>query len=85
MLKHDKPHKCDVANCSRTEGFITVNDLMRHKKSVHKVGVDTITRSFKCAYPNCKSPEKVWPRLDNFKQHIIRMHKVDDVKDLIAR
>jgi hypothetical protein len=85
MLKHDKPHKCDVLNCTRTEGFITTNDLNRHKKSVHKLGVDSITRSFKCASTNCKSPGKVWPRLDNFKQHIIRMHKSEDINDLVAR
>jgi hypothetical protein len=85
MLKHDKPHKCDFPHCPRTEGFITVNDLNRHKKSVHKVGVDSITRSFKCAAPKCKAPDKVWPRFDNFKQHLVRMHEGEDLNDLISR
>lgn len=85
MLKHEKPHRCDIRGCTRTEGFITINDLQRHKKSVHKIGVDSITKSYKCASSKCKSPEKLWPRLDNFKQHILRMHKDEDVSILIQR
>ena len=69
MLKHEKPHICDIPGCSRTTGFGTVNDLNRHKKSVHKIGLTTITKSFKCAAAGCKNADKIWPRLDNFKQH----------------
>lgn len=84
MLKHDKPHRCKIEGCNRSAGFSTVNDLNRHKKSVHKLVLDE-TRSFKCAAGDCKNAEKVWPRLDNFKQHIERMHKGADVKGLIEQ
>jgi len=85
MLKHNKPHKCDVPGCHRLQGFTTINDLNRHKKSVHKIGVTCISRAFKCASEGCKSDAKIWPRLDNFKQHVLRMHKDADVDDLVTR
>lgn len=85
MLKHDKPNRCDIPGCSRVDGFSTINDLQRHKKSKHGIGIDTITTSFKCASPSCKNQAKIWPRRDNFKQHILRMHKNEDVKALISR
>lgn len=85
MLKHDKPNKCDIPGCSRVDGFSTINDLQRHKKSKHGIGIDTITTSFKCASPSCKNQAKIWPRRDNFKQHILRMHKDEDVNALISR
>jgi hypothetical protein len=76
MLRHDKPFRCDVPNCNRADGFTTSNDLDRHKKSIHKIG---------CASEKCKTKTKVWPRLDNFKQHIERIHKDEDEEDLIKR
>ena len=85
MLKHEKPFKCTQQGCSRTQGFITVNDLNRHLKSVHKVKVNCRTRTFKCASTKCRNPDKEWPRLDNFKQHIIRMHPDENVQELIER
>ncbi|EON62072.1 hypothetical protein W97_01291 [Coniosporium apollinis CBS 100218] len=85
VLKHEKPYKCDFPGCTRIDGFTTVNDLERHKKSVHRTGGRT--KSYKCAADKCKGKTKIWPRLDNFKQHIERMHKEEepDVDDLIGR
>lgn len=85
-LKHDKPHTCDVPGCRRAssgKGFTTINDLMRHKKSVHRIGVER--DSYQCASEHCRNKGKIWPRLDNFKQHISRMHKDEDEQDLIRR
>lgn len=84
MLTHDKPHKCDVPGCARTEGFGTTNDLDRHKASVHKMTARA-ARKWKCAVPSCKDPNKLWPRLDNFKQHLERMHKGIDIESMIQR
>ncbi|KAF1837483.1 hypothetical protein BDW02DRAFT_491271 [Decorospora gaudefroyi] len=84
MLKHEKPFKCEIAGCKRADkGFTTINDLDRHKKSVHLIGLQT--RSYQCAAQYCKNRAKVWPRLDNFKQHVERMHKEEDPLDLINR
>lgn len=85
MLKHKKEFVCDVGGCKRgNEGFSTVNDLDRHKKSVHKIGMAN-SKSWKCTAKSCKSKSKIWPRLDNFKQHIERMHKEEDMNGLIQQ
>ncbi|KAF2806834.1 uncharacterized protein BDZ99DRAFT_523400 [Mytilinidion resinicola] len=85
-LKHVKPYKCDIRNCRRgTRGFTTINDLNRHKKSVHNITVGAATKSYQCASEHCRNRGKIWPRLDNFKQHIHRMHKDENVEDLIRR
>lgn len=75
MLRHVKPYKCDVPGCSKNDGFSTNNDLDRHKKSVHKImPTNSNDRSFRCAALNCPKREKIWPRLDNFRQHCKRIH-----------
>jgi hypothetical protein len=83
VQKHEKPYKCKVVGCRREGGFTTPNDLARHMKSVHKIGGST--KSYRCAARICKSKSKVWPRLDNFKQHCSRMHKEEDQNLLISR
>lgn len=84
MLRHLKPYKCEEPNCKRDgEGFTTSNDLERHKKSVHRIGLRA--GSFQCASKKCKNPHKIWPRLDNFKQHIERMHKDEDHIKLVKK
>lgn len=65
-----KPHKCDVQGCNRKEGFSTVNDLDRHKKSVHNLEG---TR-YQCRIGPCSSKDKTWPRADNFRSHLKRIH-----------
>lgn len=70
-LRHQKLHRCRVANCARTEGFTTTNDRDRHEKSVHKTpGV-----YFRCMDENCASYTKTFARRDNLKDHLKRMHK----------
>lgn len=81
--KHDKPFVCDVPGCTWARGFTTYNDLTRHKKSKHKI--NSATKNYKCMSPNCRAKNKIWPRLDNFKQHVKRMHTEDDAEDLIRR
>ncbi|KAJ8112370.1 hypothetical protein OPT61_g5249 [Boeremia exigua] len=85
MLRHEKKFVCDVPDCKREgKGFSTVNDLERHKKSVHKIGIAK-SKSYQCAAAKCANSTKIWPRLDNFKQHLERMHKEEDSLELIKR
>ena len=56
---------------------------MRHKKSVHHIG--WLLDAYQCASETCRNREKIWPRIDNFKQHIHRMHTDEDEQDLIRR
>lgn len=85
-LRHEKSHKCDVPQCSRGDrGFGTINDLERHKKSKHGIKPKHGTaKSYRCASKKCEWAPKIWPRLDNFKQHVKRVHRNEDAERLIA-
>jgi hypothetical protein len=79
--RHEKPFVCREKGCGRTEGFSTSNDLDRHMKSKHaELGCG---KTWQCLVDRCKSNEKRWPRLDNFRSHLKRVHhfhgeKLDD-------
>ncbi|WQF88672.1 Putative Zinc finger C2H2-type [Colletotrichum destructivum] len=72
--RHRKAHKCDVPGCARTEGFGTLNDLDRHKGSVHP-GVFNAGPRYRCIIGSCQTKDKIWPRADNFRQHLKRVHR----------
>ncbi|KAK3327811.1 hypothetical protein B0T19DRAFT_441753 [Cercophora scortea] len=83
--RHTKPFKCDEAGCARKDGFISKADLNRHKQSVHKAnGI-----KYRCNIDQCSKKIKDWPRADNFRQHLERMHNVkiglDDLESFISR
>ena len=71
-----------MQDCPRKgKGFTTVNDLERHQKTVHHIQPERQrgkNREYKCFAPGCPKHDKEWPRLDNFKQHLIRMHTGED-------
>ena len=33
----------------------------------------------------CKAGDKIWPRLDNFRSHVKRMHEGEDLEQLVKR
>ncbi|CAG8949971.1 hypothetical protein HYFRA_00004303 [Hymenoscyphus fraxineus] len=76
-LRHTKPFKCQVPGCPRPTGFSTTNDLERHTKSKHPTAITdpASTKMYRCNVPGCKSREKSWPRLDNFRSHLKRVHQ----------
>lgn len=75
-LRHRKPFVCTVPGCTRTEGFSTTNDLERHTKSKHQGAMpeNVSTKMYHCHVVGCKSKDKSWPRLDNFRSHLKRVH-----------
>ncbi|KAI9044605.1 putative C2H2 finger domain protein [Aspergillus affinis] len=84
--RHRKLFKCDEPYCPRKEGFGTINDLARHKKCVHKQDPERGPKMlFMCFGHNCPRKDKRWPRLDNFRQHLTRMHHDEDIDDLLKR
>ncbi|PLB44724.1 hypothetical protein P170DRAFT_439974 [Aspergillus steynii IBT 23096] len=84
--RHRKLFKCDEPHCTRKEGFGTINDLSRHKKCVHKQDPERGPKMlFMCFGHNCPRKDKQWPRLDNFRQHLTRMHHDEDIDDLLKR
>lgn len=82
--KHEKPHHCDVPGCTRVEGFSTPNDVDRHKRSCHPE-TRANGKCYRCIIPTCRKKEKKWPRADNFRQHLKRVHNViprdDDLEE----
>ncbi|KAJ5253777.1 hypothetical protein N7524_010957 [Penicillium chrysogenum] len=77
--RHKKLFKCDVPNCPRKDGFGTINDLARHKICVHNKEPERGPKMiYMCFGTICPRPNKQWPRLDNFKQHLNRMHHEED-------
>ncbi len=75
MLRHTKPFKCRIGGCPRIDGFSTPNDLERHTKSKHPSAMaDTPVKMYRCLVASCKSRDKMFPRLDNFRSHLKRMH-----------
>ncbi|KAK7952485.1 uncharacterized protein PG986_008213 [Apiospora aurea] len=78
--RHTKPFTCNVPGCGRTEGFSTPNDLDRHKRSVHPEESPVGSR-FQCPHGPCKNKDKIWPRADNFRAHLKRVHRIEKVKD----
>lgn len=86
MLRHEKPFKCDIPGCQTTDGFSTNNDLDRYKKSVHEIMPKNSTdRSFRCAATNCPKREKIWPRLNNFRQYCVRIHPEEQYDELVRK
>lgn len=81
-----KPYVCMEPDCPRIAGFSTRNDLDRHKRSVHRISSDSrYTTAYKCAGINCAKPDKIWPRLDNFRSHCERMHNKEDINALLRK
>lgn len=84
--RHRKLFKCDEPGCPRKEGFGTINDLARHKKCVHNKEPERGPKMmYMCFGKNCPRPDKRWPRQDNFKQHLNRMHGEEDADALLRK
>ncbi|KAK1593228.1 uncharacterized protein LY79DRAFT_686158 [Colletotrichum navitas] len=72
--RHRKAYICNVSGCTRKEGFGTLNDLDRHKGSVHPDVFNAGPR-YRCHIGSCQTKDKIWPRADNFRQHLKRVHQ----------
>lgn len=71
----EKSFHCTFDTCRRAfKAYTSFNDLKRHLHTVHGVDLGN-TQGYTCKAHGCRQPDKVWPRLDNFKQHLLRMHK----------
>ncbi|KAF1817601.1 hypothetical protein P152DRAFT_23973 [Eremomyces bilateralis CBS 781.70] len=81
MQKHQKPFKCEL--CGRSEGYSTKNDLARHQKTKH--GIEDGRGYWYCPAKNCNKRNKPWPRWDNFKNHVKKIHDDQDVDELLER
>lgn len=77
--RHVRPYKCTYPNCKNQQGFANDNELNRHEVSVHKLkSRKGNSKQYVCKHSDCRYTEKLWPRLDNFKQHLRKVHDVGE-------
>lgn len=86
--RHTKPYHCRARDCSRSEGFGTPNDVDRHMRSCHPE-LSSNGKCYRCTVANCRNKDKKWPRADNFRQHLKRVHNIqpedDDLEKYVYR
>ena len=78
-------YQCDVSGCTHERGFATQTDLNRHQKGVHGIYPNNDSISYRCVGRDCNNADKIWPRRDNFRGHLSRMHPHEDIEELTER
>lgn len=79
-----KEHKCTHAQCTREQGFGSPHDLQRHQRTKHPASFQSPwPPGYFCMAETCNRT-KLWPRLDNLRQHIAKIHPSEDVNALIT-
>ncbi|KAJ9156336.1 C2H2 and C2HC zinc finger [Pleurostoma richardsiae] len=78
--RHTKPFRCTEAGCHRVDGFSTMNDLDRHKRCCHP-DANAAGNRFRCALGACRNKTKIWPRADNFRSHLKRVHQYNNISE----
>lgn len=66
MDRHNRPYKCEFADCPHTKGFGSRGELKRHMNSVHN------RLNLPCPVPACSYS---CARKDNLQDHVNRQHK----------
>ncbi|KAF7594265.1 hypothetical protein BBP40_009817 [Aspergillus hancockii] len=87
--EHEPEDRTSMLDLGPSHCGDTVVDIMEMVESPSLLSHDVI----KCDYPNCpwtgKCPSdkrgKEWPRLDNFRQHLSRMHSDEVTSELLKR
>lgn len=64
-------------------GFTSPNDLKRHENSVHK-GTKGPAVGYNCIYDHCRDRNKIYFRLDNFRNHLKKLHSTRDARCMSA-
>lgn len=78
-------YQCEVAGCAHERGFATQTDLNRHQKGVHGIYQSNDSISYRCVGKDCNNADKIWPRRDNFRGHLSRMHPNENIEELTER
>lgn len=74
MDKHDRPYRCQHAQCAKLQGFTYSGGLLRHEREVHgKHGGPKA--QLMCPYNECKRHSgKGFTRKENLNEHLRRVH-----------
>jgi hypothetical protein len=76
-----KPYVCPLVECSSQ--FLHYSDLCRHRRTVHMRRESG--QGYRCAFEECPKADKIWTRLDSFKQHVLKRHQSADVNDIVKQ
>lgn len=77
-------HRCTYDDCPRETGFKSAHDLHRHLITIHGGhGPRNVWVGYQCMADTCTTT-KLWPRLDNLRQHITKLHPQEDMDTLIT-
>lgn len=88
-MRHKRPFVCGHPDCPRSStGFATKNDLDRHIRSKHPQ--DRLDgrpgQVHFCVLEACQAKNRRFPRLDNYRNHLKRIHRLrDDEVECIVR
>lgn len=82
---NNRAYQCDFPGCAHERGFATQTDLNRHQKGVHGVYQSNDSVSYRCQGKDCNNGDKIWPRRDNFRGHLARIHPNEDIDELTER
>ncbi|PSN70215.1 hypothetical protein BS50DRAFT_571506 [Corynespora cassiicola Philippines] len=71
--------KYACSSCDKT--FSHKADLSRHVRTQHQMAGE----GYRCTAESCPKLGKVWNRLDSFRQHLQKLHKDEDQKELLEK
>ncbi|KLU87651.1 hypothetical protein MAPG_06646 [Magnaporthiopsis poae ATCC 64411] len=74
------PYICHDPNCTRTRGFKSKARLEFHIRSRHPNSHPS--PCYKCHLGDCARGNKLWPREDNFRQHLRRKHHLNGTENI---
>jgi hypothetical protein len=78
MDKHERPYKCERAQCAKLLGFTYSGGLLRHEREVHGLHGGPKEQLF-CPIKHCKRHmEQGFTRRENLQEHMRRVHKLQD-------
>jgi hypothetical protein len=71
--EHDRPFKCSVPDCKRTQGFASLTSLRRHETEGH--GMHNRGQKLHCPIPTCERHNgKGFQRNEQLENHIRLIH-----------
>lgn len=78
MDKHDRPYRCEHAECAKLQGFTYSGGLLRHEREVHNKHGGPKAQLM-CPHEDCKRHGgKGFTRKENLNEHLRRVHQGRD-------
>ena len=83
LRRHERPYKCHYDGCAREgRGFMNPLNLNHHLREDHKAPFSAL-HNYQCLVPSCSEPDMTWSLVDDYEQHVIRMHPGTNVGKIL--